>query len=86
MMQPTSEQVERSLADLRQHSDDPGLRVSRGELASVPAEVTAVLCEVPAIRSELVDRARRRLVAGERPTDDELAAKVVGRLVCDRLR
>jgi hypothetical protein len=85
-MQPTSEQVERSLADLRHRPDDVEVRSSHGEVDLVSDEVSAVLSLMPAIRSDVVDRARRRLDAGEQPTDDELAAKVVGRLVCDRLR
>jgi hypothetical protein len=86
-MQPTPEQVERSLADLRH----PGHRIGgdAGEVevtVPVPASIADALSEVPPIREDAVDRARRRLAAGEQPTDDELAAKVVGRLVCDRLR
>jgi hypothetical protein len=86
-MQPTSEQVERSLADLRHPPHEPEVVVADDDdAASVPEVVAAVLSAVPAIRSDAVDRARRRLEAGEQPTDDELAEKVVGRLVCDRLR
>jgi hypothetical protein len=30
--------------------------------------------------------AKMRLVGGRQPTDDDLARRLVGRLVCDRLR
>jgi hypothetical protein len=40
----------------------------------------------PAVRVEALAVVRRRLAAGQVPTDDALAECMVGRLVCDRLR
>jgi hypothetical protein len=39
-----------------------------------------------AVRLERMVDARMRLAAGMQPTDDDLASRMVGRLVCDRLR
>jgi hypothetical protein len=38
------------------------------------------------MRDERLARARRRLATGEQPTAEALAQRMVGRLVCDRLR
>jgi hypothetical protein len=89
-MQPTNEQVERSLAALRSESPVTD-RAPRRELAhagapSVPGEVEHVLRSVPAVRSDRVERARERLESGDQPTAQELADRILGRFVCDRLR
>lgn len=89
-MQPTNEQVERSLAALR--SGDPRTdRAPRRQLAhagarSVPGEIEQALRDVPAVRSDLVAKARERLESGDQPTAQELADRILGRFVCDRLR
>ena len=40
----------------------------------------------PAIRDDRMAEARQRLEAGEQPSAEDLAQRMVGRLVCDRLR
>jgi hypothetical protein len=87
-MQLTEDQVERTLAALREHDprgtpvdDDVVVREER-----VPAEVVERLARTPAVRAAAVDRAKRRLATGTCPSPDEVARSLVGRLVCDRLR
>lgn len=95
-MQPTELQVERSLAAL-QGPEAPG---TVGEVISsasmgagpgspspeVPADVRRRVDEVPELRVERLEEARRRLEVGEQPSADALARRMVGRIVCDRLR
>ena len=88
-MQPTNEQVERSLAALRaslQGRGDPGPSVVPDGHASLAEDLARILARLPATRPERVDAARRRLESGEQPSADEVADRLVGRLVCDRLR
>lgn len=91
-VQPTEIQVQRSLHALQGDGfgTDHGATATLVDVASTQAEVPVglvdLLVEVPAVRLERVADARMRLVAGEQPTDDDLAGRMVGRLVCDRLR
>ena len=92
-MQPTDMQVERTLAALL---IEPSDTVRRG--GSIPRDtLEIVLSELPdgllhdleekaVVRSDRVDEVRDRLEHGEEPSADELANRIVGRLVCDRLR
>lgn len=88
-MQPTQIQVERSLEALRggtiQVSATRGPDTER-RLDDVPTAVFEILDEAPSIRVDRLERARQRLEAGDQPTADDLAQRMVGRLVCDRLR
>jgi len=54
-------------------------------LSELPLGLLADL-DTPSVRPELLARARSRLAEGTSPSDDELAERIVGRLVCDRLR
>lgn len=84
-MQPTEQQVERSLAALR--SSPSGEAPSAPTIyVDVPEGVVDLLLATPPLRLERMAEALRRLVAGQQPSDDDLARRVVGRLVCDRLR
>jgi hypothetical protein len=87
-MQPTEQQVQRSLEALR--TDSPcfvgGDDGAESRLDEVPTEVFRLLEQTPTIRVERLERARRRLAAGQTPTAEDLAGSMVGRLVCDRLR
>jgi hypothetical protein len=96
-MQPTQNQVERSLEALRHPPDpaaapvdDPPADHADAELADDETDIhTAVLDllgDEPVIRLDRLTDVRRRLDAGEHPSDDDLAGRMVGRLVCDRLR
>lgn len=95
-MQPTELQVQRSLAALRgadstRVMEEPGVVCPFPEEATVatddyPADVFRRVDEVPEIRAERLEEARRRLDAGDQPTADALAQRMVGRFVCDRLR
>ena len=92
-MQPTDTQVQRSLAALR---DDDGheLRDPRvlfapdGGLTTgeLPIGLVERLERAPSVRADRLAEARHRLEVGDQPTADDLANRMVGRLVCDRLR
>jgi hypothetical protein len=85
-MQPTDQQVQRSLDALRR-GDDPAIgRELDRRLAEVPTEVFRRLRREPSLRPERLERALRRLACGEAPSAQDLADRMVGRLVCDRLR
>lgn len=88
-MQPTQIQVERSLEALRggmSRASDQGTSPVERRIDDVPAAVFEILDEAPSIRLDRLEQARRRLEAGEQPSADDLARRMVGRLVCDRLR
>jgi hypothetical protein len=96
-MQPTRSQVEHSLAAL--NTDQPraeivGFATSGPSVRTVPADVIDTL---PAglleqlertidVRWDRLEGARARLEHGDELSADELADRIVGRLVCDRLR
>ncbi len=91
-MQPTNRQVERSLAALL--ADDPtgtpagrdGEARSGPEERAVPDGVLEAIHALPAVRSDRLDEARSLVAAGSYPDAEVLAQKMVGRIVCDRLR
>jgi hypothetical protein len=93
-MQPTDVQVQRTLAALEVDPADPGAsmagRIPRDTLelllSELPVGLLAELEGKSPVRSERLERARSRLADGTSPSDDELAGRIVGRLVCDRLR
>ena len=88
-MQPTELQVERSLAALRGGVDDLGGLSAHGTdrpEGSLPDGLLEQLEATPAVRPDRLAEARQRLAEGAQPDADELATKMVGRLVCDRLR
>lgn len=92
-MQPTNLQVKRSLEALELGATpvlvadpilaDPGGSDDDTDLCSV---VAAGLGSDPVIRADRLEEARQRLADGFHPTADDLADRMVGRLVCDRLR
>lgn len=84
-MQPTQTQVDRSLEALLGHAGKAESG-SPEAVAEVPAELHATLAATPEVRVERLEQARRRLAEGLKPTDEDLAGRMVGRLVCDRLR
>jgi hypothetical protein len=59
--------------------DDPGT-------STCPEGLVEHLSGTPAIRDDRLAAARRRLESGEQPSDEDVAQRMVGRLVCDRLR
>lgn len=83
-MQPTEVQVERSLAALR--AGEATAAADGPTVTDVPAAVHEVLASAPDVRFERLAEVRRRLDGGLAPTDEELAGRMVGRIVCDRLR
>lgn len=87
-MQPTEQQVQRSLDALRAARTDldGGLHEVGVTLDDVPLEVFARLRQTPPLRLDVLERARRRLASGATPSAEALAARMVDRLVCDRLR
>ena len=92
-MQPTDVQVERTLAALQDAPSEPrGARTSGidrealdGVLDDLPDGLLDGLGAGPSLRPDRLEEARGRLATGVAPTDDELANRIVGRLVCDRL-
>ncbi len=94
-MQPTNAQVERSLdylrttAEVRQQDLTEALDVAQGDeltMADLPAGLLERIEQAPDVRNERIAEAQARFAAGEQPDADTLAARMVGRLVCDRLR
>jgi hypothetical protein len=86
-VQPTEIQVQRCLQVL-ERSDADGLPAPDSDVLAdeVPLGLVELLADAPAIRLERMADARMRMVAGDQPTDDDLAARLVGRMVCDRIR
>lgn len=59
-----------------------------GELVTVelPDGLIERIQQTPGVRLDRLAEARERMAAGDQPTADDLANRMVGRLVCDRLR
>lgn len=85
-MQPTEMQVERSLAALRAGAIGGSGAGDPIVVSEVPPAVHEALASAPELRLERLEEVRRRLDGGQQPTDEELAGRMVGRIVCDRLR
>lgn len=88
-MRVSDDQVERSLAALRE-ADVAAAGVPGGAVGEAPRglpnDLLDALLAVPRVRAEAVARVRSKLSSGPAPTADDVARKLVGRLVCDRLR
>ncbi len=91
-MQPTDIQVERTLAALQRSSPGERLRppsITRESLDrllhDLPDGLLEGLGHGPSLRPDRLAEARDRLETGCAPTPDELANRIVGRIVCDRL-
>lgn len=93
-MQPTDVQVERTLAALQHPTPDAteprggsgGGRDARDHvLGDLPEGLLQDIEDAPSLRTDRLAEARDRLATGCTPTSDELANRIVGRLVCDRL-
>jgi hypothetical protein len=92
-MQVTEAQVQRSLQALtmapeptRSDRSDVDPSATDGTSAAVPDGLVERLVGAPALRDDRLASARRRLARGDQPSADDLAGRMVGRLVCDRLR
>jgi hypothetical protein len=91
-MQVTELQVQQSLRALAAAEIDPTIAPIRPGHADLhpptllPEGLLEQLAGLPTIRDERLARARHRLEQGEQPTAEALAQRMVGRLVCDRLR
>jgi hypothetical protein len=97
-MQPTRNQVEHSLAALATTeppratidgfatSEAPARRLAADVIGSLPAGLLEALERTVDVRWDRLEGARARLEHGDELTADELADRIVGRLVCDRLR
>ena len=89
-MQPTDVQVERTLAALRVEPAHRSTGIPRDTLdlllQELPDGLLQELETPPAVRPERVQEVRDRLDHGDELSSDELANRIVGRLVCDRLR
>ena len=84
-MQVTKTQVARSIEALKRQNGKVATG-SRCEPEAMPDELVEVLAALPTIRRERTDDVRTRLADGTLPSADELAEKLIGRLICDRLR
>lgn len=86
-MQPSALQVERCLRVLRAPAGVEPPSGSRVVIVEeVPTEALRRLAGTPLLRRERLEQARRRLFAADRPSAEDIADRLVGRLVCDRLR
>ena len=93
-MQVTELQVQRSLDALTTEAAAGALDAAdpspdaamENHAVQVPAGLLERLTESSPIRTDRTEEARRRLEQGEQPTAEALAQRMVGRLVCDRLR
>jgi hypothetical protein len=93
-VQPTNTQVERSLAALRlgatatPAAPAAALLAERhdGDAADLPDGLLERLERASGVRPERLEEARERMACGDEPSADDLADRMVGRLVCDRLR
>jgi len=85
-MQVTELQVQRSLHALSLRSSDPAEPGPDHGTDAVPAGLVERLAEAPAVRHDRLAEATERLHTGAQPTSEDLAGRMVGRLVCDRLR
>ncbi|HVN50313.1 MAG TPA: hypothetical protein VMT43_02715 [Acidimicrobiales bacterium] len=84
-MQVTDLQVQHSLRALAERSPTPSAP-ARSVAGEVPEGLVERLAEAPAVRDDRLAEARERLETGDQPSADDLAGRMVGRLVCDRLR
>ena len=83
-MQVTELQVQRSIEALTGQA-----RPSDGcahDPSGLPAGLVEALSGMPAIRVDRVEEARHHLETDAAPSAEALAQRMVGRLVCDRLR
>ena len=83
-MQVTELQVQRSIEALTGHERDPGVRLH--DPSGLPVGLVERLSGTPAIRHDRVEEARHHLETDAAPSAEALAQRMVGRLVCDRLR
>jgi hypothetical protein len=74
---------EQSAGPIHQAQDLPS---HEQEATACPEGLVAQLMGSPAIRDDRLALARQRLEDGEQPSAEDLAQRMVGRLVCDRLR
>jgi hypothetical protein len=88
-VQPTEIQVQQCLRVLEAETPElprwpDGEHIDAGGV--VPDGLVELLRDVPALRLQAVADARMRLAGGVQPTADDLADRLVGRMVCDRIR
>jgi hypothetical protein len=57
-----------------------------GSATDLPAGLVERLQQSSSVRPDRCEEARERMAAGDEPSADDLADRMVGRLVCDRLR
>ena len=91
VMQCTNTQVLRSMEALREQpvetADAVERVVDRTDASPVTTEIVERLSSMSPIRQDRLEEVRSRLEDGSLlPSVDEVAEKLVGRLVCDRLR
>jgi hypothetical protein len=96
MMQVATTQAARALAALRssRRRDASRRRRAQGRVrrpvrAADPTTLDRAVRQIdslPRVRRERVVAARTRLAAGEHPSADDVAAMIVRRSLCDRLR
>ena len=86
-MQVTEAQVQCSLAALEADEiDGTPAEAHHAHDQILPVGLIQQLTESSPIRIERLEEVRRRMETGEQPSAEDLAQRMVGRLVCDRLR
>ena len=86
VMQPSETQVQKSLAALQRPDKGVEGAGSCGGSADLPPGLLEGMARKPDVRPERVEAVRARLAEGAEPSAADIAHKLVGRLVCDRLR
>ena len=86
-MQVTESQVQCSLAALEADEiDGTPAEAHDAHDQVLPVGLVQQLTESSPIRNDRLEEVRRRMETGEQPSAEDLAQRMVGRLVCDRLR
>ena len=85
-MQVTELQVQRSLRALAESPAETATSTTAVDADDLPEGLVERLAGAPVVRDDRLAEACERLETGDQPSADDLADRMVGRLVCDRLR
>ena len=85
-MQVTNTQVDKTLESLSRNGPTAPVVEGPLRLDALLDEAITRVNDLPTVRRERAEMARDRLRAEQLPSAEALADKLIGRLVCDRLR
>ena len=86
VMQVTSTQVDKTLASLCRDVPRSVVIAGTSRPVALPIDAVARVTDLPMVRRDRAELARDRLAEDGMPSAETLAEKLIGRLVCDRLR